>query len=115
MMAPQATSFKPDRSESIPARQDIHMNPKVRYEEAVDDVFGCQKELNRPACRYVQLVNLPLPVGMLKFPHPLFGNDVNDAGIVGSPVRIEVDKRPIKEENDEDPERSYRPEDFEWC
>ena len=49
---------------------------------------------HRIANRHVQGVDLALPLGMLKLPHPLLADAVDHRSVVGSMVSINVNPRP---------------------
>jgi hypothetical protein len=61
------------------------LGAKGRNEKAMDDILRGHDELDGPADRNMQLVDLALSFGMLKLPHPLFRDDVHGDGIVRRP------------------------------
>ena len=89
------------------------MDAEIRHEKAVDHVLGGQHQLDGPADRDVQLVDLALPFGMLKLPHPLLADDVNDRGVVRGAIGAEVDRRSPDEDDHEDRQRRQRPEQLQ--
>ena len=82
LRAEQVIGARPRRLEpdgGVAAGQDVHVDAEVRHEKAVDHVLGGQQQLERPADRDVQFVDLALPFGVLDLPHPLLADDVDDA------------------------------------
>ena len=61
----------------------------------------------------MQLVDLPLSVGVLDLPHPLLSDDVDLERIGRRPVHREEEVGPPEEKREGDEERNHRPGDFE--
>jgi len=56
--------------------------------------------------------SLALAAGMLRFPHPLLGNDVNRQRVARRRVEIEKEVRAPGEEHEKGDQRGGRPADF---
>src|SRR5438552_18815805 len=61
----------------------------------------------------VQLVDLPTPIGMLNFPHPLFADDMDLSRVWRRARHCEENFRGPEKETEEDKERNECPGDFE--
>src|SRR5579859_1500283 len=72
---------------------DVVLDPKCRYIEAVNDVFGSDAYSHRPAHRHMQLVDLALPFWILNLPHPLLADSVDQISVFRRRVRIVEDLR----------------------
>src|SRR5215475_4963753 len=66
---------------------------KSRDREAVEHILRNHRKLHWPSCRDVQRVDLVLAAWMLRFPHPLFADDVNVHRVCGRIVDAEVKQR----------------------
>ena len=67
--------LEPQRSCS--GREHVLLDAEGRHVEAVDHVLGGHRQLDRPADRHVQLVDLALALEVLHLPHPLLADDVD--------------------------------------
>src|SRR5262249_3893381 len=74
----------------VPARQDVSLDPEGRDVKVVDDVLGGHHELHGSAGGNVQGVDLSLPAGVLKMPHPLLAGDVNLKAVVRGAGDVEI-------------------------
>ena len=92
---------------------DVRLHPERGNEEAVDDVFGAHDQLDRAADRHVQLVDLALPLHVLRLPHPLLADDVDFHRAGRRPVDVEEDLGAPAEHHHGDEERDDRPEQFQ--
>src|SRR5204863_7891470 len=86
--APGLRRFEPDRT--IPARHHIHLDAKSRHEETVEHIFRRHRQLDAAAYGDVQFIDFALAFEVLKFPHPLFGDDVDIHRIGGRAIDFEV-------------------------
>jgi hypothetical protein len=97
----------------VAAGQHVLFHAEGRDVEAVDDVLGGHRHLDRLPHRDVQLVDLPVALGMLELPHPLLGDGEVLDGVGRRPVDVEEDPRPPDEHGEADGERHRRPDDLE--
>src|SRR5438874_2350211 len=67
--------FKPKGG--VAPRNHVFLHPKRGHKKIVDHILRGHDELDRPTGGNMQLVDFRLALGMLNFPHPLFGHDVD--------------------------------------
>ena len=99
----------------IAARQHVLLHPERRDVEAVDHVLRGHRQLDRPAQRDVQLVDLGPPLGMLRVPHPLLADHVDLERVNGRVVHAVEEDRPPDEHDQPQQQRHADPDDSPAC
>ena len=67
----------------VAAGQHVRLDAKRRHEKIMDDVLGRHDQFHGSAHGYVQFVDFPLAVEVLKLPHPLLRHDVHVQRLIG--------------------------------
>src|SRR5262245_14821308 len=89
----------------VALRQHVHMQSEGRDKEAMDYIFRNHDQLDGPADWDVQRADFALTFGMLKFPHPLLGDDEQRQRVRWRPKGGAVhDSAPTENKN----------KDYEW-
>ena len=75
----------------VMARDDVHFHAERGNEEVMNNVLAGHDQAYVPAHRNVQFIYFFQAIGLLRFPHPLFADDVNVEGILRRASVIHVD------------------------
>ena len=94
----------------VTPRQHVLLHPERGDVEAVDHVMRDHRQLDRPAHRDVQLVDLRPPLGVLQMPHPLLSDDRNIERIARRFVHPEEESRPPGEHDQTEHKRHGDPD-----
>src|SRR5215469_676226 len=79
---------------SIATGKHVHLYAKGGNKKAMNDVLRNQRDLDIPADRHVQFVDLSLALWMLELPHPLLGRAIELQRIYRHTAVFEIDNRP---------------------
>ena len=93
----------------VTAGYHVLLDSKVRDKEAVDDVLRGHDQLDVAADGHMQRVDFALAFGVLEFPHPLLGYDVDFGGIARRRTLLKVDHGSPQEDHHENAERDDGP------
>jgi len=91
----------------------VHLDAKGRHGKIVDDVLAGQDQLDIASHRNVQLVNLLQPRRLLRFPHPLFGDDVDIQRVHRGAAIVHIDDRAPAEHGQSEKQRNRNPRGFQ--
>ena len=97
----------PEPRGGIAPRDHVLLDAEGRNIQAVDHVLRGHDQFDVATNRHVQLVDLPLTLLMLEFPHPLLGYDINFGCAPGRSSLVEVNDRAPNENDHEESERNH--------
>ena len=80
----------------------VDLGAERREVQAVQHVLGADRDLDRPARRDVQLVDLALAFEVLELPHPLLADGVDVHRLVGRTAQVVEDRRAPAEHHHRD-------------
>src|SRR5215467_11685419 len=78
----------------------------------MDHVLGDQSDFHRTARRHMECIDLALPAGVLKLPHPLLGHSVNFERVSGWALKLEIKNGAPNEDHHGDAKRNHCPYDL---
>src|SRR5262249_24547156 len=97
----------------VAPRQNVLLEPKRGKKKIVDHILGCHHQFDWLPHRHVQLVDFPLPLRMLRFPHPLSADDANLEGVVWRAENVNKNDRAPDKNHHGQTERNQGPKDLQ--
>src|SRR5215475_4183471 len=97
----------------VTPRQNVLLETKRRQKKIVDHILRCHHEFDWLPHRHMQLVYFPLPLRVLRLPHPLSADDANLESVVWRAENVNKNDRAPDKDHHGQTERDQEPKDLQ--